>query len=84
MKAKKLRSGLSKFYICLCVIAVCMALLAPIRFFKQARAKSKALEEIIAGNEFFKRRHVESASAFKESHKTQSTQTRQIVAQMKT
>ena len=54
-----------------------------VRFLRAARAKSQALQEIIAGNELFKRQHQTYTSAFKEAHKDQSTQTRQIVAQMK-
>ncbi len=54
-----------------------------VRFLKQARAKSKALQEIIAGNELFKKEHTASAAAFKEAHKAQSPQTRQIVAEVK-
>ena len=55
-----------------------------VRFLKQARTKSKALQEIIAGNELFKKEHEAYAGSFKEAHKDQSPQTRQIVAQMKT
>jgi len=55
-----------------------------VRFLKDARTKSKALQEIIAGNELFKKEHKAYASAFKEAHNDQSTQTRQLVAQMKT
>lgn len=55
-----------------------------VRFLKTARVKSQALQEIIAGNELFKRQHQTYTSAFKEAHKDQSAQTRQIVAQMKT
>jgi hypothetical protein len=54
-----------------------------VRFLKQAREKSQALKEIIAGNELFKKEHQTSASAFKQAHKDQSPTTRQIVAQMK-
>ena len=54
-----------------------------VRFLRQARTKSQALQEIIAGNELFKEKHSEVAVAFKQAHKDQSTQTRQIVAQMK-
>ncbi len=50
---------------------------------KQAKDKSKALHEIIVGNELFKRQHTEAASAFKSAHQNQSPQTRQLVAQMK-
>jgi len=54
-----------------------------IRFLKQARTKSKALQEIIAGNELFKKQNHAQASAFKDAHSSQSPQTRQIVAEMK-
>jgi len=53
------------------------------RFLKEARVKSKALREIITGNEFFKREHADSSQAFKAAHKDQSPQTRQLVTQMK-
>ncbi len=53
------------------------------RFLKDARAKSKALREIITGNELFKREHADSAQTFKTAHKNQSPQTRQLVTQMK-
>jgi len=53
-------------------------------FLKQARTKSKALQEIIAGNELFKKQNESSATAFKQAHQNQSSQTRQIVAEMKT
>jgi hypothetical protein len=53
------------------------------RFLKEAREKSKALREIITGNELFKRENTDSAQAFKSAHKDQSPQTRQLVAQMK-
>ena len=55
-----------------------------IRFLKDAQGKSKALKEIIAGNETFKKQNASSATAFKQAHSTQSPQTRQLVAQMKT
>ena len=55
-----------------------------VRHLKEARTKSKALKEIIEGNELFKKQQAEAATAFKEAHKDQSPQTRQIVAQMKT
>jgi hypothetical protein len=54
-----------------------------VRFLKDARGKSKALKEIIAGNETFKKQNESSAAAFKQAHSTQSPQTRQLVAQMK-
>ena len=52
-------------------------------FLKDARTKSKALQEIIAGNELFKKNNQTQVSAFKESHRSQSPETRQIVAEMK-
>ncbi len=55
-----------------------------VRFLRDARTKSQALGEIIAGNELFKKQNQTHASAFKQAHRDQSPQTRQIVAQMKT
>lgn len=54
-----------------------------VRFLKDARIKSKALKEIVEGNEIFKKEQEAYASAFKAAHKDQSPQTRQIVAEMK-
>jgi len=54
-----------------------------VRFLKEAKDKSKALEEIIAGNELFKEEHKAYAPAFKKAQKNQSPATRQIVSQMK-
>ncbi|MHC4194187.1 MAG: hypothetical protein ACYS8I_09520 [Planctomycetota bacterium] len=54
-----------------------------VRFLKEARAKSKALQEIIAGNELFKKEHKENVVDFKKAHQSQSPQTRQIVTQLK-
>ena len=53
-------------------------------FLRQARTKSKALKEIISGNELFKKQNASSALAFKQAHQNQSPRTRQIVAQVKT
>ena len=53
-------------------------------FLRQARGKSAALKEIIAGNELFKKRNQAQATAFKQAHQNQSPQTRQLVVQMKT
>jgi hypothetical protein len=52
-------------------------------FLKDARDKSKALKEIVEGNELFKQLHSESLNDFKAAQKKQSPQTRQIVAQLK-
>ena len=54
-----------------------------VRFLKDARTKSKALQEIIAGNELFKKQNESSSGAFKQAHSNQSPQTRQVVSQMK-
>ena len=54
-----------------------------VQFLKQARTKSQALQEIIAGNELFKSQNSQAVSAFKQAHQHQSAQTRQIVAQVK-
>lgn len=54
-----------------------------VRYLAEARTKSKALKEIVEGNELFKRQNVGQADRFKEAHKKQSTQTKQIVAQLK-
>lgn len=54
-----------------------------VRFLTEARTKSKALQEIITGNELFKRQNESTVSAFKDAHRNQSPATRQIVAEMK-
>lgn len=54
-----------------------------VRFLRQTRTKSQALQEIIAGNELFKKQNQAQAVAFKQAHGNQSPQTRQIVAQAK-
>ncbi len=53
------------------------------RTMQQAREKTKALKEIVAGNELFKRNNFESAEAFKQAHQSQSTETRKLVAELK-
>jgi hypothetical protein len=52
-------------------------------FLRKAKTKSKALQEIITGNELFKKQNASSTPAFKQAHQNQSPQTRQIVAKMK-
>jgi hypothetical protein len=52
-------------------------------FLKDARTKSKALQEIIAGNELFKKNNQSQAAAFKDAHRNQSPETKQIVSKMK-
>ena len=54
-----------------------------IRFLGQARTKSKALKEVIEGNELFKKLNAQSAEAFKNAQKGQSRETREIVASLK-
>jgi hypothetical protein len=54
-----------------------------VRILKDARGKSDALKEIIAGNEQFKKQNQSQAAAFKQAHQNQSPQTRQLVAVMK-
>jgi len=54
-----------------------------VRFLKDARGKSNALKEIIAGNEQFKKQNQSQAAAFKQAHQNQSAQTRQLVSAMK-
>ncbi len=54
-----------------------------VRFLQEAKTKSKALQEIVKGNELFKKEHTALASAFKQAHKDQSSTTRQIVVEMK-
>ena len=56
---------------------------AAIRFLKTSREKSKALREIITGNELFKKQNTDSVTAFKTAQGEQSPKTRQIVAQIK-
>jgi hypothetical protein len=54
-----------------------------VRFLKDARGKSEALKEIIAGNEQFKKQNQSQTTAFKQAHQNQSAQTRQLVAAIK-
>jgi len=48
-----------------------------------ARQKSKALREIVTGNELFKKEHPEATEFFKKAHQQQSEDTRQLVTAMK-
>jgi hypothetical protein len=54
-----------------------------VRFLREAQTKSKALKEIIEGNELFKKQNESSVEAFKQAQQNQSPETRQIVAEMK-
>jgi DNA-directed RNA polymerase len=54
-----------------------------VAYLKEARAKTKALKEIIEGNELFKKLNADSTEAFKEAQKNQSAETKQIVTQLK-
>jgi len=53
------------------------------KFLEEAKTKSKALKEIITGNELFKKANQTQADAFKQAHANQSPETRQIVTEMK-
>ncbi len=50
---------------------------------RRAREKSRALEEIVAGNELFKRQNAAAAEAFKQAQASQSPTTRRLVAELK-
>jgi hypothetical protein len=52
-------------------------------FLKTARTESRALREIIEGNELFKQQNTSQAAAFKAAHQHQSPPTRQLVAALK-
>ena len=53
------------------------------KFLKDARDKSKALREIITGNELFKQQNADQVQPFKAAQSSQSPETRQLVAQLK-
>ncbi len=53
------------------------------KFLKDARDKSKALREIIVGNELFKQQNADQVQPFKAAQSDQSPETRQLVAQLK-
>lgn len=54
-----------------------------VRFLRDAQTKSKALKEIIEGNELFKKQNESSVAAFKQAQQNQSPETCQIVAEVK-
>lgn len=54
-----------------------------VRFLTDARAKSQALKEVVAGNELFKKQQPAQAQAFKAAQQNQSPETRQLVAALK-
>jgi hypothetical protein len=51
------------------------------KFLKDAKDRSKALREIIAGNELFKKTNQTQVDAFKQAHASQSPETRLIVTE---
>jgi hypothetical protein len=53
-------------------------------YLKQAREKSKAIKEIVEGNELFKQLWPEHADRFKEAQRKQSAATKQIVTAVRT
>ncbi|HSV99130.1 MAG TPA: hypothetical protein VLI39_03095 [Sedimentisphaerales bacterium] len=54
-----------------------------VRLLQEARDKSKALREIIQGNERFKSQHAGQVAAFKAAQENQSPETRRLVTTMK-
>jgi hypothetical protein len=54
-----------------------------VKFLNDARTKSKALKEIIQGNELFKQQNESSVAAFKDAQQNQSPETKAIVAEIK-
>jgi hypothetical protein len=54
-----------------------------VRFLRDARDKSRALKEIIQGNELFKEQNADQVEAFKAAQQNQSPETRQLVTVMK-
>jgi hypothetical protein len=54
-----------------------------VKFLNDARTKSKALREIIEGNELFKQQNESAADAFKQAQQNQSPTTKAIVAELK-
>jgi hypothetical protein len=54
------------------------------RLLQAARDKSRALREIVQGNEQFKKHDPDQVAAFKAAHQNQSPATRQLVAALKT
>jgi len=54
-----------------------------VRFLRDARAKSQALQEIVEGNELFKKQQPSQTKAFKAAQQNQSPETRQLVAALK-
>jgi hypothetical protein len=54
-----------------------------VRFLRDARDKSRALKEIVQGNELFKKQNTDQTQAFKVAQQHQSPETRQLVTAMK-
>ena len=50
---------------------------------KQTRQKTRAIREIVTGNELFKKQYPEQVDSFKQSHIDQSESTRKLVTAMK-
>jgi hypothetical protein len=53
------------------------------QFLRKAQEKSKALKEIVEGNELFKQLGADSAGLFKQAQANQSASTRTLVAELK-
>ena len=54
-----------------------------VRFLKEARDKSKALQEVVQNNELFKKQNPDSKEVFKQAQKLQSPQTRKLVTEIR-
>ena len=54
-----------------------------VRFLKEAQAKSKALKEVIQGNELFKNQNPDAVNAFKQAQQIQSKDTKKLVTELK-
>ncbi len=54
-----------------------------VRFLREVRAKTVALQQVVSGNEAFKKQQPEQAKAFKAAHADQSPATRKLVAALR-
>lgn len=75
--------SIMEFGIGLCALLGGVCGTRAVQFLKNARTKSQALKEIVAGNELFKQQQPCQAKAFKAAQQNQSPETRQLVAALK-
>ena len=54
-----------------------------VQFLKLTKTTPKALQEIVYGNELFKKQNESSVTAFNQAQQIQSPQTRRLVAEVK-